>query len=183
MSRLVPASLMDKKRCSWLGEAPLEIAYHDTEWGVLLHDDRRLFEFIVLDAMQAGLNWRIVLQKRHSFQQAMDGCDREKIARYDDRDLARLLDTTGIIRNRQKLTAAITNARAVLALQEESGSLDSYVWQFVNNKPVINAWTTEEQIPATSSESHALSRDLIKPGFQLRRPDHLLRVYAAALPR
>jgi DNA-3-methyladenine glycosylase I len=146
------------------------VAYHDSEWGVPIHDDRRLFEFIVLDAMQAGLNWRIVLQKRHNFQRAMDGFNPKRIAKYDDRDLARLLETTGIIRNRQKLAAAITNAGAVLAVQKEFGSLDRYLWQFVDNEPMMNGWTSEGQIPVTSPESEAMSRDLIKHGFKFVGP-------------
>jgi DNA-3-methyladenine glycosylase I len=146
------------------------VAYHDTEWGVPVHDDCKLFEFMVLDAMQAGLNWRIVLQKRDNFKQAMDGLNPRKIARYDDRDLARLLETAGIIRNRRKLTASIANARQVLAVQKEFGSLDSYLWQFVNNKPVMNSWKTAEQIPATSPGSEAMSRALTKRGFKFVGP-------------
>jgi DNA-3-methyladenine glycosylase I len=145
-------------------------AYHDTEWGVPIHNDRKLFEFMVLDAMQAGLNWRIVLQKRDNLKRAMDRFNPRRIAQYDDRDLARLLETTGIIRNRQKLTAAITNARAVLAVQKEFGSLDSYLWRFVNHEPVMNRWTREGQIPATSVESEAMSRELIKRGFKFVGP-------------
>jgi DNA-3-methyladenine glycosylase I len=162
--------LMDKKRCGWVGEDALMIAYHDTEWGVPIHNDRKLFEFMVLDAMQAGLNWRIVLQKRDNLKRAMDRFNPRRIAQYDDRDLARLLETTGIIRNRQKLTAAITNARAVLAVQKEFGSLDSYLWRFVNHEPVMNHWTREGQIPATSAESEAMSRELIKRGFKFVGP-------------
>jgi DNA-3-methyladenine glycosylase I len=146
------------------------IAYHDTEWGVPVHDDRQLFEFMVLDAMQAGLNWRIVLQKRDNFKRALDGFNPKRVAQYGDEDLARLLDTTGIIRNRQKLAASITNARAVLAVQKEYGSLHSYLWRFVDGKTIMNAWTTEGQIPATSPESEAMSRDLIKRGFKFVGP-------------
>jgi DNA-3-methyladenine glycosylase I len=161
---------MNKKRCGWVGDDPLMVAYHDTEWGVAVHNDRKLFEFMVLDAMQAGLNWRIVLQKRRDFKQALDGFNPKKVAKYDDQDLARLLETPGIIRNRQKLTASITNARQVLAVQKEFGSLDSYLWQFVNNKPLVNTWKKTEQIPATSPESEAMSRALIKRGFKFVGP-------------
>jgi DNA-3-methyladenine glycosylase I len=161
---------MDKKRCGWVGEDPLMIAYHDTEWGVPIHNDRKLFEFMVLDAMQAGLNWRIVLQKRHSFKQAMDGFNPRKVAQYEDADMARLLEAPGIIHNRQKLTASITNARAVLAVQKEFGSLDTYLWQFVHNAPLMNRWRREDQLPATSPESEAMSRDLIKRGFKFVGP-------------
>jgi DNA-3-methyladenine glycosylase I len=160
----------DLKRCSWVGEDPLMVAYHDTEWGVPVHDDRKLFEFMVLDAMQAGLSWRIVLQKRRNFKQAMDGFNPRKIAKYDDRELAQLIETPGIIRNRQKLAAAITNAREVLAVQKEFGSLDSYLWQFVDNKPMVNAWKRSGQIPASTSESEAMSRALIKRGFKFVGP-------------
>jgi DNA-3-methyladenine glycosylase I len=161
MSGSIPGSHLDKKRCSWVGEDP---------WGVPIHNDCKLFEFMVLDAMQAGLNWRIVLQKRHNFKRAMDGFNPRRIAQYDDGDLARLLETTGIIRNRQKLTASITNAREVLAVQKEFGSLDSYLWQFVNNKPIMNTWKKVGQIPTTSPESEAMSRALIKRGFKFVGP-------------
>jgi DNA-3-methyladenine glycosylase I len=146
------------------------VAYHDTEWGVPVHNDRKLFEFMVLDAMQAGLNWRIVLQKRQEFKRAFDSFNPRKVAQYGDDDMARLLDTPGIIRNRQKLTASITNAREVLAVQKEFGSLDTYLWQFVNNKPLVNAWKKSEQIPATSRESVDMSRALIKRGFKFVGP-------------
>src|SRR6202023_1419295 len=116
-------SLMNDQRCHWVGDDPLMVAYHDTEWGVPVHDDRKLFEFMVLDAMQAGLSWRIVLQKRQNFGRALDGFNLRKIAKYSDRDLDRLVGTEGIIRNRQKLAASITNARAALKVQQEFGSL------------------------------------------------------------
>jgi DNA-3-methyladenine glycosylase I len=146
------------------------IAYHDTEWGVPVHDDRRLFEFMVLDAMQAGLNWRIVLQKRQSFHHALNGFDVRKIAKYGDRDLDRLLGTEGIIRNRLKLAASITNAQAALKVQQEFGSLDSYLWQFVNGKPIVNAWNRDSQIPAQSPGAEAMSKDLKRRGFKFVGP-------------
>jgi DNA-3-methyladenine glycosylase I len=161
---------MDKTRCGWVGQDPLMVTYHDAEWGVPVHNDRKLYEFMVLDAMQAGLNWRIVLQKRHSFKQALDSFNPKKVALYQDDDMARLLEAPGIIHNRQKLNASITNARAVLAVQKEFGSLDTYLWQFVDNTPLINHWKTEDQIPATSPESEAMSRDLIKRGFKFVGP-------------
>ena len=117
------------------------VAYHDTEWGAPVHDDQKLFEFMVLDAMQAGLNFRIILQKRQSFRQALDGFDPVKIAKYGDRRLDRLVKTEGIIRNRQKLAASMANARATLKVQEDFGSLDAYLWQFVDGRPKVNAWT------------------------------------------
>ena len=161
---------MNVRRCSWVGSDPLMLAYHDTEWGVPLHDDRRLFEFMVLDAMQAGLNWRIVLQKRQNLAQALDGFDLRKVARYGDHDLERLLTTEGIIRNRQKLAASITNAQATLRVQAAFGSLDAYLWQFVDGRPLINAWKDDGQIPATSPESDAMSNDLKSRGFRFVGP-------------
>jgi DNA-3-methyladenine glycosylase I len=146
------------------------VAYHDTEWGTPVHDDQKLFEFMVLDAMQAGLSWRIVLHKRRNLAQALDSFDPVKIATYTDQHLDRLLSNEGIIRNRQKLAAAIANARAVLAIRRDRGSLDSYLWQFVGGRTVINAWTEGGQIPATSAESEAMSRNLKSRGFKFVGP-------------
>ncbi len=159
-------SPVNHRRCSWVGSDPLMVAYHDTEWGVPLHDDQKLFEFMVLDAMQAGLSWRIVLQKRQNFAHALDGFDPARVARYSERYLDRLVTTEGIIRNRQKLAATITNAQAVLTIQEELGSLDSYLWKFVDGRPTVHAWTTGGQIPAKNAEAEAMSRDLKKRGFK-----------------
>jgi DNA-3-methyladenine glycosylase I len=161
---------MNDQRCSWVGSDPLMVAYHDTEWGVPVHDDQKLFEFMVLDAMQAGLNWRIVLEKRHNFHQALDGFDPRKIAKYSDEDLDRLVTTEGIIRNRQKLSASITNAQAALKVQQGFGSLDSYLWQFVDGRPTINAWSDGSQIPAKSPEAEAMSSDLKSRGFKFVGP-------------
>jgi DNA-3-methyladenine glycosylase I len=163
-------NLMNDQRCSWVGSDPLMVAYHDTEWGVPVHDDQKLFEFMVLDAMQAGLNWRIVLEKRHNFHQALDGFDPRKIAKYSDQDLDRLVATEGIIRNRQKLSASITNAQAALKVQQDFGSLDSYLWQFVDGRPMINAWSEGSQIPAKSPEAEAMSSDLKSRGFRFVGP-------------
>jgi DNA-3-methyladenine glycosylase I len=146
------------------------IAYHDAEWGVPLHDDLKLFEFMVLDAMQAGLNWRIVLQKRDSFKLALHHFDLRKIARYGDSDMVRLMGDTGIIRNKQKLAASITNARGALELQKEFGSLNDYFWAFVGDKPIVNSPKSEDEIPATSPEAQAMSKDLIKRGFKFVGP-------------
>jgi DNA-3-methyladenine glycosylase I len=167
---MTPVATDTKIRCAWGTSSPKYMAYHDTEWGVPVHDDRKLFEFMVLDAMQAGLNWRIVLQKRQSFDKALDGFDIAKVARYGDRDLNRLLSTDGIIRNRLKLAAAISNARAALEVQQEFGSLDAYLWQFVGGRPLVNAWKRIEQIPAESAEAEAMSRDLKKRGFKFVGP-------------
>jgi DNA-3-methyladenine glycosylase I len=146
------------------------VAYHDTEWGVPIHDDQKLFEFMVLDAMQAGLNWRIVLQKRESFNQAFHGFDLRKVAKYGDRDLNRLLATDGIIRNRLKLAASITNARAAVQVQQEFGSLDTYLWQFVGGRPLVNKWKQSSHIPALSREAEAMSSDLKRRGFKFVGP-------------
>ena len=160
----------DLQRCSWVGTDPVMVAYHDAEWRVPVHDDQKLFEFMVLDAMQAGLNWRIVLQKRPNFNQALDGFDPRKIAKYSDRQLDRLVRTEGIIRNRQKLGASIANARTVLKIQQDFGSLDSYLWQFVDGRPKINAWNKASQIPATSPEAEAMSKALKSRGFKFVGP-------------
>jgi DNA-3-methyladenine glycosylase I len=146
------------------------VAYHDTEWGVPIHDDQKLFEFMVLDAMQAGLNWRIVLAKRQNFRQALDGFDPRKIAMYSDRRLDRLVRTEGIIRNRQKLAASIANARATLKVQQDFGSLHAYLWQFVDGRPKVNAWNKAGQIPATSPEAEAMSKALKSRGFKFVGP-------------
>jgi DNA-3-methyladenine glycosylase I len=162
---------MNVRRCSWVGSDPLMVAYHDAEWGVPLHDDRMLFEFMVLDAMQAGLNWRIVfLQKRQNLARAFDGFDLQKVARYGDQDLERLLATEGIIRNRQKLAASIGNAQAAIRVQDAFGSLDAHLWSFVGGRPLIHAWKDESQIPATSPESEAMSKALKSRGFRFVGP-------------
>jgi DNA-3-methyladenine glycosylase I len=146
------------------------VAYHDAEWGVPVHDDQKLFEFMVLDAMQAGLNFRIILQKRQNFKQALDGFDPRKVAKYTDRHLDQLVKTEGIIRNRQKLAAAIVNAQATLKVQQDFGSLDAYLWQFVDGRPRVNAWNRASQIPATSREAEAMSKTLKGRGFKFVGP-------------
>jgi DNA-3-methyladenine glycosylase I len=161
---------VDQQRCDWVGTDSLMVAYHDTEWGVPVHDDQKLFEFMVLDAMQAGLNFRIILQKRQNFRQALDGFDPVRIAKYGDGRLDRLVKTEGIIRNRQKLAASIANARATLKVQEDFGSLDAYLWQFVNGRPKVNAWNNTSQIPAVTREAQAMSKALIGRGFKFVGP-------------
>jgi DNA-3-methyladenine glycosylase I len=161
---------MSEQRCSWVGDLPLMVDYHDTEWGVPLHDDQKLFEFMVLDAMQAGLSWQIVLQKRHNFEAALDGLDIAKIARYSDKKLERLISNAGIIRNRQKLAATVTNAQATLAVQKEFGSLDSYLWRFVDDQPKVNRWKRGSQIPAQTPIAEAMSKDLKSRGFKFVGP-------------
>jgi DNA-3-methyladenine glycosylase I len=153
-----------KTRCPWPTDE-LYIHYHDTEWGVPLHDDRQLFEFLVLEGAQAGLSWQTVLKKRENYRLAFDRFDPEKVARYNARQVARLLKNAGIIRNRLKIHSAIQNARAFLKVQEEFGSFDAYIWRFVNGNPIINRWTTMKQVPARTPVSDVLSRDLKQRGF------------------
>jgi DNA-3-methyladenine glycosylase I len=154
-----------RTRCAWPSSA-ISIAYHDREWGVPLKDDRKLFEFLVLDAAQAGLSWEIILRKREGFRAAFDNFEAEKIARYDAGKIRELLADAGIIRNRLKIESAISNARGFLAVQQECGSFASYIWQFVGGKPKINAYHSLKDVPATSVESDAMSRALKKRGFR-----------------
>jgi DNA-3-methyladenine glycosylase I len=156
----------NKIRCEWGTEDQLYVDYHDKEWGVSVHDDRKLFEFLVLDSMQAGLSWFIILKKRENFRKAFDNFDPRKIAKYDEKKIRKLLSDKGIIRNRRKIEATIQNARAFLAVQEEFGSFDAYIWQFVNGKTKKNSWKSVSEIPAKSKESDAMSKDLIKRGFK-----------------
>ncbi len=158
--------MTEKKRCPWPGADALMLRYHDEEWGVPLHDDRKLFEFLVLDAFQAGLSWSCVLHKRENFRAAFDNFEPRLIAAYDEARIAYLLSDPGIIRNRLKLAATVSNARAFLAVQEEFGSFDRYIWQFTDGKPLVNPWTAESQIPARSAASDAMSKDLKRRGFK-----------------
>jgi DNA-3-methyladenine glycosylase I len=153
-------------RCPWPSDDPLMIAYHDTEWGVPLHDDRKLFEFIVLDAFQAGLSWKTVLHKRDNFRKAFDDFDAKKIAKYGEKKVQSLMADAGIIRNQLKIRATIQNAEVFLAIQKEYGSFDKYIWQFAGHKTIHNKWKELSQIPARSKESDAMSKDLIKRGFR-----------------
>ena len=152
-------------RCAWGDSHPLYLPYHDTEWGVPLHNDRRLFEMLVLEGAQAGLSWLTILKKRRAYQQAFDQFDPHKVARYDKRKVMQLLDNDGIIRNRLKITSAINNARRFLDVQEQFGSFDRYIWQLVDGRPIQNAWKRPSQIPTRTTESDALSKDLKVRGF------------------
>ena len=152
-------------RCGWAGTDPLMVAYHETEWGVPVHDDRKHFEFLVLDAFQAGLSWAIVLKKREAFRQAFDGFDPVEIARYRAPKLARLVKDAGIIRNRLKIAGTVANARAFLAVREEHGSFDAFVWSFVGGVTRRNRWKTMRQVPASTKESDRLSKALKERGF------------------
>lgn len=155
-----------KVRCDWAGKEQIYIDYHDTEWGRPIHDDRVLFEFLILEGMQAGLSWITVLKKRKSFKKAFDNFDANVIAEYTDKDVERLMQDAGIIRNKLKIMAAITNAKAYLKVQEEFGSFDKYIWQFTDGKPIINAWQTIDKVPASTDISDAMSKDLKKRGFK-----------------
>jgi DNA-3-methyladenine glycosylase I len=159
------------KRCGWVGLSdPLYLEYHDKEWGVPVHDDRVLFEFLVLEGAQAGLSWGTILKKRENFRQAFDGFDPRKVAGYERRKVRQLLGDPGIIRNRLKIEAAIKNAKAFLEVQKEYGSFDSYVWEFVGGKTKVNHWRTLREIPATTPESESMSKDLLKRGFRFVGP-------------
>jgi DNA-3-methyladenine glycosylase I len=154
-----------KKRCAWVGSDPLFIAYHDEEWGVPVHDDRLLFEFLVLEGAQAGLSWSTILRKRDAYRRAFDGFDPRKVARYDKRKVAALLGNAGIVRNRAKIESAINNAKAFLDIQAEFGSFDAYQWAFVDGRPKQNRWRAVADIPPRTTQSDAMSKDLKSRGF------------------
>lgn len=154
------------KRCAWTGANDLMVAYHDTEWGVPLHDDQKLFEFLVLEGMQAGLSWSTILNKRENFRAAFHNFDVARVARYTPRDVERLLKNAGIIRNRLKIEATINNAKRFIDVQNEFGSFDAYIWRFVDGRPVRNNWRSMSEIPAKTPLSDAVSKDLLKRGFK-----------------
>ncbi|MGD8413926.1 MAG: DNA-3-methyladenine glycosylase I [Candidatus Latescibacterota bacterium] len=156
----------EKTRCEWAGTDPLYRAYHDEEWGVPVHDDRKLFEMLILEGAQAGLAWITILRKREGYRRAFDDFDPAKVARYTDKRVARLLTDEGIVRNRLKVGAARTNARAFLAVQQEFGSFDKFIWRFVDGEPVQNARRRLKDLPATTRESDLVSRELKKRGFK-----------------
>jgi len=160
-----------KRRCDWVPlDDPLYKAYHDSEWGVPLHDDRNLFELLVLEGMQAGLSWGTILRKRENFRKAFDGFDPRKMALYGERKKRSLLADAGIVRNRLKIRSAVTNARAFLAVQKEFGSFDSYIWSFMGDSPRINRRRTLKEIPAATEESKRISADLLGRGFRFVGP-------------
>jgi DNA-3-methyladenine glycosylase I len=154
------------KRCEWAHGNEFEQSYHDNEWGVAIHDDRSLFEFLVLEGAQAGLSWSTILRKREGYRKAFDNFDARKISQYSETDVSRLLVNSEIIRNKLKINATITNARAFLQLQEQFGSFDHYIWQFVNGRPIQNSWKKMTDIPSSTPESAAMSKDLQKRGFK-----------------
>jgi DNA-3-methyladenine glycosylase I len=157
-------------RCSWAGTDPLYIDYHDREWGVPQHDERKLFEMLILDGAQAGLSWITILRKRDNYRAAFDEFDPHKMARYGERKVRALLNDPGIVRNRLKIAAAIENAKMLLKLQENDGSLDEYLWRYVGGKPIVNAWRSIKEIPPRTPLSDAISKDLTRRGFKFVGP-------------
>ena len=163
--------MKEPKRCGWaVLDDPLYREYHDREWGVPVHDERTIFEFLVLEGAQAGLSWGTILRKRENFRRAFKDFDPARVARFDDRTIQRLLRDPGIIRNRQKINSAVQNARAFLEVQKEFGSFDSYIWGFVRGKTKVNRWKSLKDIPATTPESEAMSKDLFRRGFRFVGP-------------
>ena len=158
------------QRCDWAGTDPIYHHYHDTEWGVPLHDERRLFEFLILEGMQAGLSWLTILKKRANFRRAFDDFDYEKVARYDNRKRAALLDDAGIIRNRLKIDAAISNAKAFIEVREKHGSFDTFIWRYVDHEPIQNCWRSMVDVPAKTSLAETIAKDLKKLGFSFVGP-------------
>jgi DNA-3-methyladenine glycosylase I len=157
-------------RCNWAGNDPMMIAYHDKEWGVPVHDDRLFFEFLLLEGAQAGLSWSTILKKRENYRAAFDNFDPEKIAGYGEDKIQELLQNTGIVRNRAKVRSAVTNARAVLEVQEEFGSFDTYIWRFVGGKTIQNGWESSVNVPGKTLEAEAMSKDLKRRGFKFVGP-------------
>jgi len=157
--------MAERKRCAWAGTDPLYVAYHDAEWGVPLHDDRALFEFLVLEGAQAGLSWSTILRKRDAYRLAFDRFEPKKVARYNNRKITALLADAGIVRNRAKIESAIKNAKAFLEVQAEFGSFDAYQWRFVDGRPLQNRWRTVREVPAHTVQSDAMSKDLKSRGF------------------
>lgn len=158
------------KRCAWVNNDPLYIAYHDYEWGQPIHEDRKLFEMLILEGAQAGLSWLTILRKRMNYRLAFDAFDARKIAEYDEAKIAELLANPGIVRNKLKVRSVVQNARAFLAVQQEFGSFDAYIWRFVGGEPIQNQWSTIEEIPSHTEESRAMSKDLRKRGFKFVGP-------------
>lgn len=153
-------------RCAWVGDEPIYQRYHDTEWGVPLHDERALFEFLLLEGAQAGLSWLTILKKREGYRKAFDNFDAGRIARYTPKKIEKLLQDPGIVRNRLKVAAAVTNAQATLAIREEFGGLGAYFWRFVDGTPIVNQWREMSQVPASTPLSDTISKDLKKRGFK-----------------
>jgi DNA-3-methyladenine glycosylase I len=160
-----PKAKKIRQRCHW-AQKPLMVEYHDREWGRPVHDDRTLFEFLILEGAQAGLSWETILNKRENYRRAFDQFDAAKISRYDGRKVRKLLADAGIVRNRLKIAAAISNAKAFLAVRQEFGTFDRYIWQFTGGRPKINSWSASQRLPASTTESDAMSKDLKERGFR-----------------
>ena len=156
---------MSKQRCEWANSSALYLEYHDSEWGLPVHEERKLFEFLILEGAQAGLSWSTILNKRQAYIQAFDNFEPAIVANYNDTKVQALLANPGIVRNRLKIQAAIQNARSFLKVQDQFGSFDTYIWQFVDGKPIQNSWKSLQEIPATTKESDAMSKELKKRGF------------------
>lgn len=161
---------MKAERCPWCGTDPLYVAYHDEEWGVPCHDERKLFEFLVLEGAQAGLSWITILRKRENYRRAMADFDPQRIARYGAKDFERLMNDAGIVRNRLKIESTISNAKATLALYEQGGTLDQLLWQFVDGRPRVNHWRSLAEVPAVTPEAEAMSKELKRRGFRFIGP-------------
>ena len=161
--------MREKPRCGWAKTEP-NVSYHDNEWGVPQHDDRALFELLILEGAQAGLSWSTILNKRDGYRRAFDNFDAQRIARYDARKIKQLMANAAIVRNHLKIAATVQNAKGFLAVQKEFGSFDAYIWRFVNGRPIRNAWKTIKQIPARTPESDAMSKDLLARGFKFVGP-------------
>lgn len=157
---------MNLKRCAWCGDDPLYIKYHDEEWGVPMHDDRKLFEFLILEGAQAGLSWITILRKRENYRKAFENFDVQKVAKFDEKKLEELILNPGIVRNRLKINSAITNAKAFIKVQEEFGSFDVYIWSFVKGKSIVNVRKELKEIPAKTELSDKISKNLLKRGFK-----------------
>ena len=162
--------MKQKIRCEWVGEDPLVISYHDKEWGVPVHDDRKLFEFLILEGAQAGLSWTTILRKRENYRKALDSFEFKKVAKYDSQKVNSLLEDSGIIRNKLKISATIQNANAILSIKKEFGNFDKYIWQFVKNKTQKNKFKNLRDYPSKSVEAEAMSKDLVKRGFKFVGP-------------
>jgi DNA-3-methyladenine glycosylase I len=165
----VKSAMQQILRCHWATN-PLSTKYHDEEWGVPVHDDRRWFEFLILEGAQAGLSWDTILQKREHYRGVLDGFDPAKVAQFDAKRVRKLLNDPGIVRNRLKIKSTVSNARAFLQIQKEFGSFDSYIWKFVGGSPIRNRWKTHKSVPAQTPLSEALSKDLLKRGFRFVGP-------------
>ena len=161
---------MPRTRCAWAGDDPLYIAYHDEEWGVPCHDERKLFEMLCLEGAQAGLSWITILRKRENYRKAFDNFDVERVAAYDEAKIATLLQDAGIVRNKLKVNAFVRNAQAFVRVQEEFGSFDAYIWSFVNDEPIVNRFKTLSEIPAQTELSQAMSKEMKKRGFTFVGP-------------